>query len=172
MTRFAIPQTPTPQTNASPYTPATPLATRAAHDTRAARSARFPDPPLLSDGKAVTFEQWRDGLEDKLRANRDWYGGHTAQDTEGNIISYMRTRTEGDANLTLATIIRTLRQNGEPLDHQYLIDRLEKGYGDPHKELNARRDFQKLYCRSSADFARFQNDFFRLAQERRLPPDQ
>ena len=92
-----------------PYIPATPLATRAAYDTRVVCSARFFDPPLLSDGKVVTFEQWRDGLEDKLRANRDWYEGHTVQDTEGNIISYMRTRTEGDTNLILVTIIRILR---------------------------------------------------------------
>ncbi|KAF2265266.1 hypothetical protein CC78DRAFT_600460 [Lojkania enalia] len=52
------------------------------------------------------------------------------------------------------------------------VGRLEKTYGDPYKKLNARRDFQKLYLKDPADFATFQGDFFRLAQERCLPADQ
>lgn len=162
-----------PYTGASPFTPATPLATPATRSNGGkTRSARFPDPPLLKDGKEVTFDQWRDGLEDKIRANHDWFEGASEQATQDNIVSFMRTRTEGTANQSLSTLIRTVRESNQPVSYQYMMDRLERTYGDPHKALNARRDFQKLYLRDPANFATFQGDFFRLAQERRLPADQ
>lgn len=184
-TRFSIlPETPPKASSrldssflprASPFTSATPLATSTYSPIAGrsqGRSARFPDPPLLKDGKDVTFEQWRDGLEDKIRTNYDWYQGENEQVTQGNIASYMRTRTEGGANQYLSTLIRTMRNGNQNITYQYLLDRLEKTYGDPHKRLNARHNFQKLYLKSPADFATFQGEFFRLAQERCLPAEQ
>jgi hypothetical protein len=133
---------------------------------------KFPDPPLLSDGDATTFEQWRDGFEDKIRANMDYYAAATQQDTQANIVAYMRTRTEGNAQRYLSTLIRAAQKDGQQLDYQYFLDRLEKAYGDPHRQLNARREFQNLRLRHPAEFATFQGNFFRLAHERELPKDQ
>ena len=94
------------------------------------------------------------------------------QDTQHNIVAYMRTRTEGRANDTLSALIRTLRDSDEPLDYDYLLDRMEKTYGNPHRRVEARAQFRQLRLREPAEFATFQEDFFRLAQEQKLPQDQ
>ncbi|KAF2179296.1 hypothetical protein K469DRAFT_716555 [Zopfia rhizophila CBS 207.26] len=112
--------------NASPYLPATPLATLTVGSHQGnSRSARFPDPPMLKDGK------------------------------DENIVSYMRTRTEGPANQYLLTLIRIIRESKQLVSYQYIVDCLERTYGDPHKRLNAHRDFQKLYLRDPTNFTVF-----------------
>ena len=127
---------------------------------------------MLKDGREIKFEQWKDLLEDKLRANSDWYQGNTLQDTQHNMVAYMRTRTKGRANDTLSALIRTLRDGDEPFDYDYLLDRMEKTYGNPHKRAEARAQFRQLRLREPADFATFQEDFSRLAQEQKLSQEQ
>jgi len=66
----------------SRFLPATPLVAQASRSLGSKKhSVKFPDPPMLKDGREVRFEQWKDLLEDKLRANSDWYQGSTTQDT-------------------------------------------------------------------------------------------
>ena len=147
----------------TPFTPAVPLVNPNHKSASSGRSAKFPDPPMLSDGKLVKFEEWRDELLDKLRANKDWYPD------EATVAAYIRSRTEGDAKQVLSTVLKTLRKSGEPVTSDYLLCQLEDSFGDPHKQLNASRDFQRLRCHSAADFARFKMNFARLAQEFELP---
>ena len=158
----------------SSFVAATPLmtSTRVTRQGSSKATIKFPDPPMLKDGKEVKFEQWRDQLEDKLRANADHYTGATLQDTQQSMVAYMRTRTEGKAYESLSTLIRTLRASQEPFDHTYLLDRMEKNYGNPHKRVEARAAFRRLRLLDPADFADFQSDFFQLAQEQGLPADQ
>ena len=156
----------------SRFLPATPLMTSAVGRQGTKATVKFPDPPLLKDGREIKFEQWRDQLEDKLRANTDHYIGATHQDTQQNMVAYMRTRTEGKAYESLSTLIRTLRGNNEEFDYTYLLDRLEKNYGNPHKRVEARAAFRRLRLYEASEFADYQGDFFQLAQEQGLPADQ
>jgi hypothetical protein len=127
---------------------------------------------MLSDGKVVTFEQWRDGFEDKVQANEDHFTAATEQDTQRNIVAYMRTRTEGSAHQFLSTLIRSAQKNNQPIEYSHFLDRLEKTYGDPHKRLNARTEFRNLRLRNPIEFAVFQGNFYRLANDCELPEDQ
>ena len=155
------------------FAPATPLvAPRHARRENARPTVKFPDPPMFKDGKEVKFEQWRDQLEDKLRANADHYAAVTQEATEQNMVAYMRTRTEGKAYESLSALIQSLRKAGEPFDYSYLLGRLEKSFGNPHKRVEARTAFRRLRLHDPSEFADYQGDFFQLAQEQGLPADQ
>lgn len=137
------------------------------------RSVKFPDPPLLSDGKTTTtFEHWRTHMENKLRSNSDWFTGSDPYDTQERIAAYMTTRTENPARDQLETLISALRDNEDAIDSEFLMDTLGQSFGDPHKVKNARQAFSKLRLHAAAEFASFQADFFRLATQRKLPADQ
>ncbi|KAJ5413887.1 hypothetical protein N7509_000514 [Penicillium cosmopolitanum] len=51
----------------------------------------MPDPPMLSDGKEVRWENWQTGIEFKLAQNADWFP------TAHHRIHYVSTRREGRA---------------------------------------------------------------------------
>jgi hypothetical protein len=111
-------------------------------------------------------------MENKLRSNSDWFVGNDQQDTQERIAAYMTTRTENPARDQLETLISALRDSGEAIDSEFLMDTLEQAFGDPHKEKNARQAFGRLRLRSAAEFATFQAEFFRLATQRKLPAEQ
>jgi len=153
----------------SPFRPTARLSTQPTSH----RSVKFPDPPLLSDGKnTTTFDHWRTHMENKLRSNSDWFIGDTSQDTQERIAAYMTTRTENPARDQLETLISALRDGGEAIDSEFLMDTLGQAFGDPHKEKNARQAFSQLRLHTAAEFASFQAEFFRLATQRKLPADQ
>ena len=111
-------------------------------------------------------------MENKLRSNSDWFVGDTLQDTQERVAAYMTTRTENPARDQLETLIGALRDGGEAIDSEFLIDTLGQAFGDPYKEKNARQAFSRLRLHTAAEFASFQAEFFRLATQRKLPADQ
>ncbi|KAF2180119.1 hypothetical protein K469DRAFT_715746 [Zopfia rhizophila CBS 207.26] len=68
------------------------------------------------------------------------------------------------ANQYLLILIRIVRESEQLVSYQYMVDRLERTYGDPHKRLNARRDFQKLYLRDPANFTQSRPEAERLTR--------
>ena len=76
-------------------------------------------------------------MENKLRSNSDWFTGDSLQDTQERIAAYMTTRTENPARDQLETLIGALRDGGEPIDSEFLMDTLEQAFSNPHKEKNA-----------------------------------
>lgn len=55
------------------------------------KSAKIPDPPLLTDGKEPTFDNWRIQVNGKLEVNTDHFA------TEQACMTYVFGRTSGDA---------------------------------------------------------------------------
>lgn len=160
----------------SPRTPsaAQPLATEqlTGKDNSRYRSQKFPDPELYSGDSSMNFQQWHSAILDKLRVNGDWYVGATQEDTERNQVAYMRTRTSGAAYQTISALLRALETKREAVTVNYVLDRMEKNFGNPHERLDARNQFRHLFLRNSSNFREFQQTFFRLAQEQELPADQ
>ncbi|KAF2647019.1 hypothetical protein K491DRAFT_723797 [Lophiostoma macrostomum CBS 122681] len=144
----------------SPFRPTAAPGTRLSNQ----RSVKFPDPPLLLDGKTtIIFEYWRTYIENKLRLNSDWFTSSNPHDTQEHIAAYMTTRTEDPARDQLETLISALRDNEDAIDSEFLMDTLGQSFGDLHKVKNARQAFNKLRLHTAAKFASFQADFFRLA---------
>ena len=52
-------------------------------------------------------------------------------------------------------MISALRDSGDSIDSEFLIDNLEQAFGDPHKEKNARQAFARLRLRFAAKFSTF-----------------
>jgi len=120
----------------------------------------------------MNFQQWHSAILDKLRVNGDWYVGATQEDTERDQVAYMRTRTSGAAYQTISALLRALQTKQEAVTVDYVLDRMEKNFGNPHERLDARNQFRHLFLRNSSNFREFQQTFFRLAQEQELPADQ
>jgi hypothetical protein len=55
------------------------------------KATKLPDPPILTDGKHPTFENWRIQTQDKLRVNTDHFQSMEAKK------AYVFNRTGGDA---------------------------------------------------------------------------
>ncbi|KAF2010699.1 hypothetical protein BU24DRAFT_427800 [Aaosphaeria arxii CBS 175.79] len=58
------------------------------------RSAKAPDPPLLTDGKTPRFEIWEQAIMNKLQLNKDHYQGQTEWETNRLRGQYIYTRID------------------------------------------------------------------------------
>ncbi|KAJ5290753.1 hypothetical protein N7478_000004 [Penicillium angulare] len=122
------------------------------------------DPAMLSDGKEVRFEDWEDGILDKLELNADHYP------TERHRMAYLRGRCEGKAlqhinprmNRTSATAYQNVRQ---------VLDHLRGVFLDPNRAQLAASEYEILRMAPADDFKDFLALFSRLAEEARRPEE-
>ena len=129
-----------------------------------AKSAKIPDPPLLTDGKDPTFESWRLQIRGKLRVNADHFL------TEEARMTYIFNRTGGDAQQHLNP--RYDEESAEPfLSGKEMIDYLASIMEDPYKVQNARLDYKGLMMKSTETFADFHTRFLHLAGQGKIPKE-
>ena len=123
---------------------------------RLQRSAKIPDPLILTDGKDPTFDSWKLQMRGKLRANADHFP--TVEDR----MTYVFSRTGGDAQGHL--LARYDEESKDPfLTDKDMIDLLASIYEDPHKIQNARLNYRGLMMKSTETFADFHTRFLYLA---------
>jgi hypothetical protein len=124
------------------------------------RSTKFPDPPMLSDGKNPRFEDWYTKIKHKLQANSDHYPDEQSK------IAYIYSRTEGDAAQHL---FPRMRDDATPFSSvQDVYDLLKSIYLDPNHVRNARAEFRGLRMRKDEPFQEFHTRFLHLAQEAQI----
>src|SRR5436189_4306178 len=86
-----IPGTPTSERLADVLEALTEHLTRIDSPATPPKSAKIPDPPILTDGKDPTFENWKLQIRGKLQVNADHFPTDEAR------MAYVFSRTGGDA---------------------------------------------------------------------------
>ena len=131
---------------------------------RPTKSAKIPDPPILTDGKEPTFDNWKIQIQGKLQVNSDHFATEQAQ------ITYVFSRTGGDAQKHLQPRIST--SSIDPLETATdMIQHLADIYEDPFRMQNARRDYRRLNMRANETFPDFYTRFLHLAGQGRIPDE-
>ena len=130
--------------------------TPSTHTISGKRSTKHPDPPILTDGKEPTFDDWSLLVQDKLQVNEDHFASPAAQ------AIYVISRVGGDA----AGHVSAYRTGGKA-DYfktpQAVIDVLSDVYADPDRERNARRVYMKLRQSQDQPFNVFYSEFKKQA---------
>jgi hypothetical protein len=121
------------------------------------RVAKLPDPTLFAGDRTV-FDDWLVQIKNKLRGNADSYPSEDLK------IIYVSSRLTGNA----LALTNPRMDEDSPNRYRQLSEfysHLKELYSDPNKIQNARRDFGKLYIRSSQVFQEFYALFLRLSTE-------
>jgi len=126
------------------------------------KSAKIPDPPLLTDGTDPKFENWVSKMRNKLKSNRDHYP------TEDMRITYVESRVEGKALEHLTPRLRVDAVNPYNTAEE-MFKHLESIFQNPNREANAQRDFRKLNMKMKESFQSFLSTFQHLAGEAKIP---
>jgi hypothetical protein len=121
------------------------------------RSTKLPDPPVLTDGKEPTIDNWAVKIRTKLSANADHYP------TEALRMAYLASRVDGTANLHLQPRLRPTAVNRFETAED-MIEALDRVFGDPNKQQTAMTNLRKLY-QGNKDFNEFWGEFQRLMAE-------
>jgi hypothetical protein len=119
------------------------------------RSQKIPDPPLFTDGKDPTWENWYGKIQDKLEINADLFPNERAK------LGYVHSRLSGDA----AEATQSRRERGCANPYQTtdeLLEELAQLFDDPDKEANFRREYYNL-VQGSKKFSEFYTQFQRLS---------
>jgi len=132
------------------------------------RSQKIPDPPLFTDGKNPTWENWYGKVQDKLEINADLFPSERAK------LGYVHSRLSGDA----AETTQSRRERGCSNPYKTadeLLEELAQLFDDPDKEANFRRDYYNL-VQGQKKFSEFYTQFQRLSfylgyQEKQLIAD-
>jgi hypothetical protein len=128
------------------------------------RTTKIPDPPLLTDGKDPTYEDWRLAIDQKLVANADHF------DTPTLRIAYVASRTAEKARKHLTPRLR--KESSRPYhDANDMLMHLENIYGDPNRAITAKTKFRNLFMKASDNFQDFLSEFLYLASEAEVPED-
>ena len=128
------------------------------------KSAKIPDPPILTDGKDPTFDNWKIQMNGKLSVNADHFANEEA------CMTYVFSRTGGDAQ-------RHLRPRSNPdsvdpfLTAKDMIQLLADIYEDPFRIQNARREYRQLMIKTTETFPNFYTRFLHLAGEGQIPEE-
>ena len=125
------------------------------------KSSKIADPPILIDGKDLTFENWLSLIQDKLAANADHYPTPTMR------LAYIKSRCGGRAAEHLMTRSRDEAPN-KYKDATDVIDHLKTIYQDVNRVITAKAKFRQLYMKPSDRFQEFLSDFSYYAQESSL----
>ncbi|EAW24646.1 uncharacterized protein NFIA_101300 [Aspergillus fischeri NRRL 181] len=128
------------------------------------KSAKIPDPPLLSDGKDPRFEDWLLAIKQKLQANADHYPNPMMR------ITYITSRTEGNARKHITPRLRENAVNPYQ-DATDLLKHLENVFADPNRERVAKQKYNTLYMKPSTKWNDFISEFLYLAAEAGVPED-
>jgi hypothetical protein len=127
------------------------------------KSAKIPDPPLLTDGKDPTFDNWKIQITGKLDVNADHFA------TEQARMTYVFSRTGGDAQNHLKPRVSSQINPFKTADD--MIQHLASIYEDPFRVQNARRDYRKLMMKTTETFPEFYTRFLHLAGEGQIPAE-
>lgn len=121
------------------------------------RSAKFPDPPTLTDGVDPPYDTWKLRANDKLRNNADWWP--TAVEKANVLISLTKdiSAKHIDARRLDAPDFYTC-----PADVFAVLDSL---YLNKNRLRDARRRFGALQMRPGQSFSAFYSDFILLANQ-------
>jgi hypothetical protein len=112
------------------------------------KSAKIPDPPVLTDGKEPTFESWKLQIRGKLRTNADHFQSKEAK------MTYVFSRTGGDAQKHLQP--RYDEDSQDPYHSvKDMLDHLTAIFEDPHKVQNACINYRALMMKPTETFATF-----------------
>ncbi len=118
------------------------------------RYHKIPDPPVFTDGKDPTWENWSLGIREKLAINVDTFPNELYK------LSYIHSRLAGGA----AEVTQARRDPN--CDNLYLtanelLEELAQSFHDPDKKDNYRREYINL-VQESKKFSDFFNQFQRL----------
>jgi hypothetical protein len=120
------------------------------------KSAKIPDPPLLTDGTKPTFKSWKLQMKGKLRVNSDYFPSSDAR------MAYVFSRTRGDAQKHL--LPRYSDDSWETFrSEQEMFKHLSSIYKDPFKSANTRLKYRSLMMKVSETFTEFQTRVLHLS---------
>ena len=125
---------------------------------RKQRTAKIPDPPMLTDGKEPRFDDWLLLMDQKLEANADHY------DSPQLRRAYVASRCDGKARKHITPRLRTEAANRYD-DSNDMINHLKTIYDDPNRVTIAKNQFRSLYMKTSDKFHDFLSEFLYLAAE-------
>lgn len=120
-------------------------------------TTRIPDPPIFTNGKDPTIDQWLFKMRGKFEANCDQYP------SESSKLIYTEKRLGDKA---LQHLEAYLQSNSLESFHtvEDLFNHLQNVFGDPHRKENAIKSFRDLKMGGSS-FKDFYRDFIRLAPD-------
>jgi len=119
------------------------------------RSQKIPDPPLFTDEKNPTWENWYGKIQNKLEINADLFPNERAK------LSYIHSRLSDDAaEVTQARRERDCANLYKIADD--LLKELAQLFDDPDKEANFRREYYNL-VQGFKKFSEFYTQFQRLS---------
>lgn len=123
----------------------------------APKSMKFPDPPVLTDGKDPDIDDWLVQMRGKLEANADH------MPTERQQMVYVQSRVGG---LAMKHIQPRLRADAmiRFVTAQEMFDHLEAIFGDPNRKLNSRNKYRSLR-QGDRDFNTFWAEFQLLSAD-------
>ena len=125
-------------------------------DCPAARSTKYPDPPMFSGRDCTQLRPFIAKLRLKLYFNRDWYV------TEQQRLEYAIKRLE---DLALGQILPYVEEHHLRLKNlAALITILENVFGDPDRAATAERELNKLR-QTNREFSLYYAEFQRLIAE-------
>jgi len=121
------------------------------------KSTRLPDPEVFTGqkDKGPTFEAWNVAIQGKLSGNSDHYTSDSAR------MYYVYSRTSGEAQEHL--IARYNSANNAFEEYAEMMLHLAGIYDDPHKKVNAKRDYKGLEMKKGIRFHEFYSKFVELA---------
>ena len=128
---------------------------------RREKSEKIPDPPILTDGKAPTFEDWLLRMEDKLTGNADRYP------TPELRLIYVKSRCGGRAAEHIISRSRSKAMN-KYRDAADIFDHLKILFPDANRVANAKAKYRRLFMKASDKFEEFLSEFSYFAQESEL----
>lgn len=124
---------------------------------------KFPDPPLLSDGKNPEYLHWRRQIIDKIL----YTAGLRSSDKAA--VSYIYNRTEKKAAEILGTAVDDF---GQPLatNPDEVLALLDDSFIDKDRIRNANREYHQLEMKWGA-YEEFEHNFNKLAVLARIDPE-
>jgi hypothetical protein len=126
------------------------------------RTAKMPDPPVLTDRKDLKFEDWLPRMRAKMRTNKDHYPDDDAR------MMYILSQTGGDAATHLAPHLREDAANPY-LTMEDMLEHLKTVYLDLNRKDKAKAQFHELMQRADDLFQPFLTKFLHLAGEAEIP---
>ncbi|OJJ85273.1 uncharacterized protein ASPGLDRAFT_1515759 [Aspergillus glaucus CBS 516.65] len=124
----------------------------------ARKSAKIPDPPTLTDGKVLRFEDWLLLMNQNLAANADHF------DTPQLRMAYVASRCECKAHKHITPRMRDDVLNPY-IDSKDMLDHLKTIYSDLNRVATVKHQFRQLYIKIGDKFHDSLSEFLYLATE-------
>ena len=136
---------------------------RSSRKAKQKKSTKMPDPPVFTDGKDPTWDEWSAKIAEKMEANSDHYPDAKSK------ASYVLTRLAGDAGTY------TFHRRGKGCTNPYqtfeeILEELAETYEDSDRLENSRRSLARLTM-GERPFKHFIADFIRFAHASKFNDD-